>query len=112
LSLLLTNVPAGGQSYTFGKPPEIPFTNEVKTYDLSFPALDENAMDFAGSVYAAMSAQAGVTNPPATKLPMSADIVSRVIQFYANLPTDTLPGGKDLTGQVRDVVKSLLRGVW
>ena len=59
-----------------------------------------------------MSAEAGVTNPPPTKLPLSADIVGRVIQFYANLPTDTLPGGKNLTGQVRDVVKSLLRGVW
>jgi hypothetical protein len=112
LSLLPTTVPGGDQTYTFGAPTEIPHTNEVKTYDLTFPADDENAKNFAGSVYAAMSAQAGVPNPPPSVLPPSADIVSRVIQFYANLPTDTLPGGKDLTGQVRDVVKSLLRGVW
>jgi hypothetical protein len=112
LSLLPTQVPGGGHAYAFGKPPEIPYTNEVNTYDLKFPAGDDNAKNFAGSVYAALSAEAGVTNPPATVLPKSADIVSRVIQFYALLPTDGLPGGKDLTGQVRDVVKSLLRGVW
>ncbi len=112
LSLLPTTVPAGDQSYTFGRPPQIPYTNEVKTYDLTFPADDKNATLFAGSVYAALSAEAGVPNPPATPLSKSADIVSRVIQFYANLPTDALPGGKNLTGQVRDVVKSLLRGVW
>src|SRR5262249_3502075 len=53
-----------------------------------------------------------VTNPPATKLPSAADVVARVIQFYANLPDDKLTGGVNLTGQVRDVVKSLLRGVW
>ena len=38
--------------------------------------------------------------------------MGQVIQFYANLPTDGSPGGKFLTGQVRDVVKSILRGVW
>jgi hypothetical protein len=38
--------------------------------------------------------------------------VGQVIQFYANLLTDKEPGGKNLTGQVRDVVKSILRGVW
>jgi hypothetical protein len=102
------------QNYTFGKPTEIPSTGEAKPYKLTFDtkAAKDQAELFAGSVYAAMSAEAGVPNPPATKLPKSADIVSRVIQFYANLPTDPLPGGTNLTGQVRDVVKSLLRGVW
>jgi hypothetical protein len=101
------------QTYTFGKPTPIPGTSTVKPYDLTFDdAQKAKARLFAGSVYAALSAEAGVINPPATKLPLSADIVGRVIQFYANLPTDPLPGGKNLTGQVRDVVKSLLRGVW
>jgi hypothetical protein len=59
-----------------------------------------------------MSAEAGVQNPPPTELSKAADVVARVIQFYAVLPTDGLPGGKNLTGQVRDVVKSILRGVW
>jgi hypothetical protein len=103
------------QTYSFGKPTQIPGGNGLaQPYDLTFAtdAQKAKAQLFAGSVYAAMSAEAGVINPPPTRLPLSADIVGRVIQFFANLPTDPLPGGKNLTGQVRDVVKSILRGVW
>ena len=57
-----------------------------------------------------MSAESQVLQPSA--LPPAAPLVGQVIQFYANLPTDALPGGKNLTGQVRDLVKSVLRGVW
>ncbi len=106
------HIPTDDQTYTFGKPPAIPYTDTVKPYDLTFDTDADKAKLFAGSVYVAMSAEAGVPNPPSTPLPKSADIVARVIQFYANLPTDGLTGGKNLTGQVRDVVKSLLRGVW
>lgn len=115
LSLLpISGKMPSSQKYTFGKPTAIPYTDSVKTYDLTFDtdAAKAKAKLFAGSVYEAMSAEAGVTNPPATQLPKSADVVARVIQFYANLPTDPLAGGKNLTGQVRDVVKSILRGVW
>jgi hypothetical protein len=106
--------PSQPQPYTFGKPTPIPYSGEAKPYSLTFTtdAQKAKAKLFAGSVYAAMSAEAGVPDPPETKLPKSADVVGRVIQFYANLPTDPLPGGKNLTGQVRDVVKSILRGVW
>jgi hypothetical protein len=102
------------QKYAFGKPTPIPYTDTVKTYDLTFNTEAEKAKAklFAGSVYAVMSAEAGVSDPPPTKIPKAADVVARVIQFYAVLPTDGLPGGKNLTGQVRDVVKSVLRGVW
>ena len=57
-----------------------------------------------------MSAEAGVLQP--SPLPPPAQLVGQVIQFYANLPTDGATGGKNLTGQVRDIVKSILRGVW
>jgi hypothetical protein len=105
-------IPTGDQTYTFGKPPAIPYKDQIKDpYDLTFNTDDENAKLFAGSVYAAMSAEAAIV-PEKPVLPKSAQLVSQVITFDANLPTDTLPGGKNLTGQVRDVVKSLLRGVW
>jgi hypothetical protein len=101
------------EEYTFGKPTPIKYANLVKTYDLKFHTRKEmdRARLFAGSVYAAMDAEAPVVQP-IQGLPNSAALVGQVIQFYANLPTDGLPGGKNLTGQVRDVVKSILRGVW
>jgi hypothetical protein len=83
-----------------------PFARKLQTQ-----AQKEQARLFAGSVYAAMDAQAPVVQP-IQGLPNSAALVGQVIQFYAKLPTDGQPGGKNLTGQVRDVVKSILRGVW
>jgi hypothetical protein len=113
LSRLPVSTPtAGVQSYIFGKPPAIPYTDLAKPYDLTFPDTDQTANLFAGSVYAALSAEAEVINPPPTNLPKSADVVARVIQFDVNLPDHELPGGTNLTGQIRDVAKSLLRGVW
>jgi len=111
LSLIPNNPPAN-QSYKFGKPLPIPNTASEKPYKLTFETVAQKnaARLFAGSVYAAMSAEAAVLQP--SKLPPQSALVGQVIQFYANLPTDGLPGGKNLTGQVRDVVKSILRGVW
>jgi hypothetical protein len=113
LSLLPSDTKARTQEYTFGKPLPIPHTTDKNTYALSFAtdAEQEQARLFGGSVYAAMSAEAPVLQP--SKLPAASALVGQVIQFYANLPTDGItPGGKNLTGQVRDVVKSILRGVW
>ncbi|WZO98625.1 hypothetical protein EP7_000205 [Isosphaeraceae bacterium EP7] len=118
LSLVPSGLPTGTSSFTFGKPTDIPYTNYSSTnfsfspYAFSFttPAAQQQALLFASSVYAAMSAEAGALQP--SPLPPPAQLVGQVIQFYANLPTDGSPGGKYLTGQVRDVVKSILRGVW
>jgi len=118
LSLVPSGLKQGTQQFKFEKPTEIPYTNfsstnfSVKPYKLSFNgvAAQNQARLFAGSVYAAMSAEAGALQT--SSLPPPAQLVGQVIQFYANLPTDPAPGGKNLTGQVRDVVKSILRGVW
>jgi hypothetical protein len=117
LSLLPYSAPPNGplpqsQQYMFGKPPAIPYTAQAKPYALTFntDAQQDKAEQFAGSVYEVMAAEAQVLQPSA--LPQSSAVVAQVIQFYANLLTDPLPGGKNLTGQVRDLVKSVLRGVW
>ena len=113
LSLLPTSVPTGSQTYTIGAPVPIPYTSTVNTFNPVFatPAEKDKALLFGGSVYAAMSAESAVLQP--SPLPPAFALVGQVIQFYANLPTDGItPGGKNLTGQVRDVVKSILRGVW
>ncbi|MHB1560317.1 MAG: hypothetical protein ACYC61_22940, partial [Isosphaeraceae bacterium] len=111
LSLVPSDMSPRTQDYTFDRPTEMPYTSQVKPYDLTFsPAEEKKALGFGGSVYAAMSAEAPVLQ--SSPLPRPAQLVGQVIQFYANLPTDTQPGGKNLTGQVRDVVKSILRGVW
>ena len=109
---------SGTSSFTFGPPTDIPYTRYTSTnfsfqpYTFSFTtaAAQQAALLFGGSVYAAMSAEAGALQP--SPLPPPAQLVGQVIQFYANLPTDGATGGKYLTGQVRDIVKSILRGVW
>jgi hypothetical protein len=120
LSLLPTKVPSGSQAYayTFGKPlkTSVPFAGTVTDpYNLTFPAGDEKAKLFAGSVYAAMLAQAPVLlpKPPDSIMTKGELLVGQIIQFSGVLPDDKVDaGGKNLTGQVRDVVKSILRGVW
>ena len=70
-----------------------------------------NAKLFAGSVYEAMAVQA-LDLPEAAYLPDTMNVVDHVIKFYANLPTYQEPYGTILVGEVRDIVKSILRGVY
>ncbi len=105
------------QVYTFGKPRAIAYDPKYTTpYQLSFDAAaTPGARLFAGSVYAAMSAEAGVDPLPPSSLPYSMNLVSQVIQFYAKLPGYDRagnPAANLLVGEVRDVVKSILRGVY
>jgi len=83
-------------------------------YTLSFNAAETtNAKLFAASVFAALAAEAGVNPLPESYLPYSMNLVSQVIQFYAKLPGYDIPDtGPILVGDVRDVVKSILRGVY
>ncbi len=100
--------------YTFGKPLPLPYDPAYTTpYSLSFnTAATPNAQLFAASVYEAMACEAAVSPLPPSYLPDSMNIVSQVIQFYANLPDYQRQGGPTLVGEVRDVVKSILRGVY
>jgi hypothetical protein len=117
--IYLSQIPADNtpavQAYTFSKPQAIPYQSETTPYPIEFDAADTpNAVLFAGSVYEAMSAEAGVNPLPFSYLPDAMNLVSQVIQFYAKLPGYDRPDatGSDLVGQVRDVVKSILRGVY
>jgi hypothetical protein len=112
LSLVPSDLTPRSEQLTFQKPTAIPDTTISDTYPLTFTGAEaqQKARLFGGSVYAAMSAEAAVLQP--SPLPQASALVGQVIQFYANLPTDGDTGGKNLTGQVRDVVKSILRGVW
>jgi hypothetical protein len=105
------DVPAT-QDYTFGKPTMLrynpAFTNP---YKLEFgPAEATKARLFAGSVYSALATQA-VELPASKLLPYSANLVAHVIKFWAKIPSYDKPWGPILVGEVRDVVKSILRGV-
>lgn len=104
------------QQYSFGNPQPIPYDAKYTTpYTLSFTAdATPDAVRFAGSVYEAMAVEAGVNPLPPSYLPYSMNLVSQVIQFYAKIPDYDRPQhiGAELVGQVRDVVKSILRGVY
>ncbi len=118
LSLVPPNLATGESKFDFSKPTALPYTTYSSpnfsftpyTFNFTTTAAQQQALEFAGSVYAAMSAEAGALQP--SPLPPPAQLVGQVIQFYANLPTDNSTGGKFVTGQVRDLVKSILRGVW
>jgi hypothetical protein len=115
LSRIPANATPGSQNYTFGAPSAIPLgsgDNFTKPYNLTFSGpLQATARLFAGSVYEAMVAEAPIV--PTIYLPYSAQLVDNVIKFDARLPGyDTPNTGPILVGEVRDVVKSILRGVW
>jgi hypothetical protein len=116
LSRIPADATAPTQAYTFGKPKPLPYDPAfTKPYALRFnAAATPNARRFAAAVYEAMACEAAVDPLPKSSLPDSMNIVSQVIQFYANLPDYDRPNatGPALVGQVRDVVKSILRGVY
>jgi hypothetical protein len=119
-TVYLSQIPDDGtastQMYTFSKPQPIMYDPKYTTpYPLSFDAMAApNALLFAGSVYEAMAAEAGVNPLPPSYLPYAMNLVSQVIQFYAKLPGYQRPDktGDALVGEVRDMVKSILRGVY
>jgi hypothetical protein len=87
----------------------------VTTFPLTFTAdQQQTALRFAGSVYEAMAAEAGILIYP-TKSPLLPPAMSLV---YTTIGCDTadLPnangGGSLVGGQVRDLIKSILRGVY
>ncbi len=119
-TVYLSQIPAAGapvsQQYTFGKPQALVIdptsAKYTKTYPLTFnTASTPNARLFAGSVYEAMSVQA-VALPPAAYLPNTMNVVDHVIKFYAKIPTYDQAWGPTLVGEARDIVKSILRGVY
>jgi hypothetical protein len=118
LNRIPTSAPQSPSNFQFGAPVELPYNSDNSNFttpdNLTFDASSTpQAVQFAGSVYEAMQTELGL-NPPKIKiLPTSAALVGNVIQFYANLPDSGKPDtGNLLTGEVRDVVKSVLRGVY
>jgi len=49
---------------------------------------------------------------PSPTLPTTLNVVDNVIKFNADLPSHDAPWGHILVGEVRDIVKSILRGVY
>jgi hypothetical protein len=118
LDIYLSQIPATGtpasQLYTFSKPQPIPIDAQSAPYttpfNLTFDTDAAYAQTFAGSVYEAMSAEEGLN--PSPYLPDTMSLVGNVIQFYAKLPGFDKPDtGPLLVANVRDIVKSILRGV-
>jgi hypothetical protein len=107
------------QLYTFTLPTDLPIdaTSQKYTtpYELTFGAADTQiATLFGGSVYEAMQTQLVGLTPPVdtTNLPNTMRVVDDVIKFNAVLPTHESSYGTALVGQIRDVTKSILRGVY
>ncbi len=104
------------QQYTFGAPQALPIDATsaayTKPYTLAFSSAQTPAATlFAGSVYESMAVQS-VAVPPSAYLPTTMNVVDHVIKFYANLPTYNLGWGTVLVGEIRDIAKSILRGVY
>lgn len=116
--IYLSQLPSGPGSgdYIFDPPTPMLYANEAKPLDLAFApgAETENARKFAASVYEAMAAEAAIPIPlnagdPPPKLPRSMVLVSTAI----GADILHLPNHDDfLGGQVRDLIKSVLRGVY
>lgn len=126
-TVYLSQIPSAdtptNQQYTFGLPtakalPTSPFTTP---YTLSFDTarLPKNPptpdpLLFAGAVYEAMAveATAPMPKPPNNYLPGTMYVVDNVIKFNANIPTNYENSwSKTVVAEVRDIVKSILRGV-
>jgi hypothetical protein len=104
------------QQYTFSKPKNLAIdpisAKYTHPYVLRFNAANTpNAKLFGGSVYEAMQIQT-VNLPAAAYLPTTMNVVDHVIKFYANIPTYMDDWGPTLVGEARDIVKSILRGVY
>ncbi|MDR3633915.1 MAG: hypothetical protein P4L84_08930 [Isosphaeraceae bacterium] len=113
LSRIPTDTVPQTHDFTFGKPLPLPYDPTYTTpYQLSFDqAATPKAQLFAASVYEAMAAVA-TASTPSPYLPDSMNLVSQVIGFNVLFPDHELPGGPQLVGNIRDVVKSILRGVY
>lgn len=111
---LTANTP---ETFVFGAPQALTIdansANYTKPYTLSFsPTETPNAIRFAGSVYEAMAVEA-VAAPPPAYLPDTMNVVDNVIKYYAKILTyNANSWGPTLVGEVRDIVKSILRGVY
>ncbi len=105
----------GHQTFLFSKPgkPAYMFFNDptITPISLSFKSNDPKSFNaqFAAAVYEAMAAEGAITNLPfKTNLPPSMNLVALTIGGDIK----DLPNSDDhLGGQVRDVIKSILRGV-
>jgi hypothetical protein len=113
LSQILDVSAATPEEYAFGKPTMFPFDPAyTQPFPLTFgPEEAETAKLFAGSVYQAIASQS-VDPPPSPYLPDAMNLVSRVIEFWAKIPGYEEPWGPILVGETRDIVKSILRGVY
>jgi hypothetical protein len=119
-TIYLSQMPAANapmtQTYTFGNPQELPIdaisAPFTKPFELKFSAAEKpNALRFAASVYETMQAES-IAPKPSPTLPTTLNVVDNVIKFNADLPGHDLPWGHILVGEVRDIVKSILRGVY
>ncbi len=113
----LSQLPAstGDDTFTFSPPTPMPYASEANPLNLTFAPgqATADARLFAASVYEAMAAEAAIPIPlpgdAPPKLPKSMVLVSTTIGAdILHLPNSNDPLG----GQVRDLIKSILRGVF
>jgi hypothetical protein len=118
LSQIPKSDPGGMQTYTFSAPKKLAIddlsANYTHPYELKFSDADKvNARLFGGSVYEAMAVEdLDLPKPKTPTLPRTMFVVDNVIKFYANIPSHERNWGTILVGEVRDDVKSILRGVF
>jgi hypothetical protein len=106
------------QNYKFERPEALPIdatsAQYTKPYGDKFKFSDaemQNAILFAGGVYESLQVQS-VNLPPSPYLPTTMNTVAHVIKFWAAIPDFDKPWGPTMVGEARDIVKSILRGVY
>jgi hypothetical protein len=122
--IYLSQIPKSDSGqFKFEKPEKLPIDAISAKYTVPFgdkfvfsASELENARRFASSVYEAMSIQnVSLEQTPEQRsayLPRTMDVVDNVIKFYADIPTHDSAMGTKLVGEARDIVKSILRGVY
>ncbi len=117
LSQLAKDTLSGG-SYQFDKPQPLPVTpQDLHTFDFSKDPQEEARVpaEFAKKVYLVMAAMAQVPKEPGATphvLQLMNNVVGGTMGFIFDTPERKLsPDGLKVSAMVRDMIKSLLRGV-
>ncbi len=102
-------------TFTFTVPTQLIPSSDVQPYTLSFNTTDAQAKanQFAGVIYDVMNAFSQIPPTPAgSNLSKSAQLINYAVGCNIGTLAAAVPLPQDRLNQVRDELKSLMRGVW
>ena len=102
-----------GDTFTFTAPTQLMPSSDVHPYALSFDAASQStANQFAGVVYDVMTAFSAIPADPGSYLSKSAQLINYAVGCNIGTLAVTVPLPQNRLNQVRDELKSLMRGVY